>query len=225
MTFSGFTDTSISFLKELALNNNKEWFEQNRQTYEKHLLQPLKQLTFDLGIIINSIDEHIDTTPQINRTISKIYRDTRFSKDKSPLRTDAWLSFKRPVKVWGNVPEFYFYFTTKEYQYGMGYYAASSENMEKFRDYMTSYPDRFKGIIDRYNSHRGFELIGEEYKKHIPNQHPEEFQEWFQKKNLCVRCIKKIDETFFSVRLEKEIESAFSFHADFYRFLIESIRF
>jgi len=223
MTFKGFTNTSISFLKDLALNNNKNWFEQNRTIYEKHLLEPLKQLTTDLGLTIKSIDTKIETAPIINRAISKIYRDTRFSNDKSPFRTDLWISFKRPFKVWGNVPEFYFYFTPEEYQYGMGFYSATPSNMEKFRHYITLFPDRFKKIIDYYSSQDTFVLVGDEYKKHIPNQHPAEYQKWFQKKNLCMSCIKKVDKTFFTSYLEKEIEDAFKFNADFYHFLIESI--
>ena len=223
MIFKGFTNTSISFLNDLALNNNKDWFEQNRTIYEKHLLEPLKQLTTDLGVIIKSIDTKIETTPIINKTISKIYRDTRFSKDKSPFRTDLWISFKRPFKIWGNVPEFYFYFTPEEYQYGMGFYSATPSNMGKYRHYITLYPNRFKKIIDYYNSQDTFVLVGEEYKKHIPNPHPSEYQKWFQRKNLCISCIKKMGGKFFSDYLKEEIEDAFKFNADFYYFLIESI--
>ncbi len=223
MTFKGFTNTSISFLKDLALNNNKDWFERNRTTYEKHLLEPLKQLTTDLGLIIRSIDTNIETAPIINKTISKIYRDIRFSKDKSPFRTDLWISFKRPLKVWGNVPEFYFYFTPEEYQYGMGFYSATPNNMEKLRHYITLFPDRFKKIIDYYNSQDTFVLVGDDYKKHILNPHPAEYQKWFQKRNLCMSCIKKIDKTFFSSHLEEDVENSFTFNAEFYHFLIESI--
>lgn len=223
MEFNGFTETSISFLKDLAANNNKEWFEDNRKTYEQHLLVPLKQLASYLGLVIKSIDKEIEITPAINKTISKIYRDTRFSKNKSLFRTDLWISFKRPFKIWGNVPEFYFYFTPEEYQYGMGFYSASPKNMEKFRYYITLHPDRFKKIVDYYNLQDTFVLVGEKYKRHIPNKHPEEYQEWFQKKNLCMSCIKKIDKTFFLSYLKKEIENAFEFNADFYHFLIQSI--
>ena len=223
MTFNGFTNNSISFLKDLALNNNKNWFEKNRSIYERHILEPLRQLTIELGDIIRKIDDNIETTPQINRTISKIYRDTRFSKDKAPFRTDLWISFKRPFKIWGNVPEFYFYFTTEEYQYGMGYYSASPENMEKLRQFISMDPDKFKEIVDYYNSQDTFTLIGEQYKRYIPNPHPEEFQKWFQKRNLCLSCLKKIDNIFFSKSLKEKIEQGFLFNANFYYFLLQSI--
>jgi uncharacterized protein (TIGR02453 family) len=223
MTSEGFTVTTISFLKSLSLNNNKDWFDKNRTVYEEHILSPLKQLAADLGLVVKSIDNKIETTPAINKTISRIYRDTRFSNDKSPFRTDAWISFKRPAKVWGNVPEFYFYFTPEEYQYGMGFYSATPENMEKYRYYISLHPDRFREIIDHYNSQTTFILVGDDYKKHIANPYPAEYQRWFQKRNLCMSCIRKPDDTFFSSGLGKDIEDAFRFNAVFYSFLMDCI--
>jgi hypothetical protein len=51
-----------------------------------------------------SIDPYFDVHPAINRTISKIYRDTRFSNDKSPFKTTMWITFKRPEKNWKDAP-------------------------------------------------------------------------------------------------------------------------
>ncbi len=223
MAFTGFSTRSISFLKELAANNNKDWFEQNRTIYEQHILEPLKQLVTGLGSTMHSIDSEIDITPQVNRTISRIYRDTRFSMDKSPLRTEMWISFKRSKKIWGNVPEFYFYFTPEEYQYGMGYYAATSKNMEQLRQKITSVPSEFKRIIDQYNTQHRFILKGEEYKKRIPNEFPTEFQPWFQKRNLYMVCEKHIDNIFYSAELENDICKGFDLNAQLYNFLIQSL--
>ena len=223
MSFTGFTKTAINFLKDLAANNNKEWFENNRDIYEAHLLNPLKQLSTSLGTVINSIDKEIETAPYINKTISKIYRDVRFSNDKSPFRTDQWLTFRRPNKLWGNVPEFYFYFTPEEYQYGMGYYSASPENMKCLREHINHYPDRFKKILETYENHDCFKLVGENYKKAIPNGLPEEFQPWYQKKNIAVSCIRKIDRGFYSENLGQVLEDACKFNAELYLFITESI--
>lgn len=222
MAFRGFTNNGISFLKSLASNNNKDWFGENKSVYEEHILEPLRQLTTELGFVIKNIDANIETTPAINKTISKIHRDIRFSKDKSPFRTNMWISFKRPFKIWGNSPEFYFYFTPIEYQYGMGFYSASPENMKNFRHYIVAYPDKFKKAIAFYNPQNAFVLVGEQYRKNIPNQLPSEYQEWFQKKNLCISRIKAIDKTFFSSRLKNKIEDAFKVNAELYHLLIDS---
>ena len=223
MSFNGFSPKSITFLKELAVNNNKQWFEKNRIVYEETLLSPLKQLTTALGNTIIHIDDNIDTTPQVNRTISRIYRDIRFSDDKSPYRTNAWISFKRSVKIWGNVPEFYFYFTPETYQYGMGFYSALPKNMKLIRDRMEDFPDEFKKITDWYKSQKSLVLGGEEYKKIISSNLPEDFRPWFQKRNMYLSYEKKIDDAFYNKILKDKITQAFESCADLYHFFIDSI--
>ena len=221
--FNGFTETGIQFLKDLAANNNKEWFEEHRRIYEEHLLAPLRELVTALEIPLKTIDAEIETAPAINKTISKIYRDTRFSKDKSPFRTGQWISFKRPGKIWGNVPEFYFYFTPEKYEYGMGFYSATPKNMGKIRESITAFPNRFKKLIDDYHSQNSFILEGENYKKPVPNSLPHEFQEWVQKKSLCMSCKKEIDESFFSTQLKNILGKGFADNSNLYKSLIESI--
>jgi len=223
MVFTGFTTAAIEFLKDLAVNNNKEWFENNRSRYETLLLEPLKRLSTDLGMVLSCIDPQIETAPKINITISKIYRDTRFSNDKSPLRTDQWLTFKRSRKQWGNVPEFYFYFTPEEYQYGMGFYAATPQNMACIRDYIERFPQRFKKVIETYGNQDCFRLVGENYKKSISNGLPEEFQPWYQKRNIEVSCTKKLEEGFFDKNLGQVLADAYIFNSEFYKFIIESL--
>jgi len=223
MIFKGFSETGILFLKDLAANNKKEWFERNRPVYEEYVLTPLKQLVTDLQLTLKSIDPEIETTPAINKTISKIYRDTRFSADKSPFRTMQWLSFKRPAKTWGNVPEFYFYFTPEKYEYGMGFYSATPQNMERIRSTILDSPAKFEQIIDSYKAQDVFVLEGENYKKAVPNSLPGKYQEWIQKKSLYVRREREIDQNFFSSGLKDLLEKAIVSNAELYQFLIESI--
>lgn len=77
MAFEGFTDDSFDFLDELTLNNNREWFHANKARYQQSVQQPLAELFGEL--------EPEFGTPKLFR----IYRDTRFSADKSPYKTAA----------------------------------------------------------------------------------------------------------------------------------------
>jgi uncharacterized protein (TIGR02453 family) len=222
MAFKGFSQQSITFLKDLAANNNKEWFEKNRDIYENHVMMPLRQLATILGPVVKSIDSEIETSPTVNKTISKIYRDIRFSNDKSPFRTGLWLTFRRPNKIWGNVPEFYFYFTPEEYHYGMGFYSATPATMERFRHNMNIHRDRFSQIAGFFESRKDIEVGGEDYKKQIPNDLPEEFQKWYRKRNLYTSIVRKMDRSFFSPGLKDDIENFFRDTSGLYLFLIES---
>jgi uncharacterized protein (TIGR02453 family) len=221
MEFKGFTNESLTFLKNLAANNNKEWFNLHRQVYEDHIMLPLRQLASELGPFISSIDPEIETAPAVNKTISKIYRDTRFSKDKEPFRTGLWISFRRPNKIWGNVPEFYFYFTPEEYLYGMGFYSATPAIMAKFRQNIELDPKRFGLISGQYGPED--KIGGEDYRKFIPNELPPDFQKWYQKRNLYISRSRKPDTVFFSPGLRQEIQNSFEKHAPLYLFLMESI--
>ena len=106
--FEGFSKDSIVFLRELKKNNNKQWFESHKSDYEALLLAPLKNLVSDLGDFMLSIDNFFEVTPSVNKTISRIYRDTRFSHDKSPYKTSLWITFKRPQKDWKDAPAYFF---------------------------------------------------------------------------------------------------------------------
>lgn len=92
--FSGFSPKTLKFLRGLKTNNNKAWFQAHRADYEKYVLQPLRDLVIDLGDFMLDIDPFFEITPSVNKTISRIYRDTRFSKDKSPFRSTVWFTFK-----------------------------------------------------------------------------------------------------------------------------------
>ncbi|VTR59315.1 Uncharacterised protein [Serratia fonticola] len=72
--------------------------ENNKTAYEKYLLEPFQHLVKSLTPIVQEIDKNIEVSPKIGKTISRIYRDTRFSKDKSRFRDRMWLTFKRDKK-------------------------------------------------------------------------------------------------------------------------------
>jgi len=217
-----FTPTTISFLNELKENNFKDWFEENRPVYEDSLMKPLKQLAIDLDPVLKNIDARIETSPSIGKAVSRIYRDTRFSLDKTPYRTDAWLSFKRPKKVFGNVPEFFLYFTPEEYQIGMGFWAATPAFMAKFRQLVSVDNEAFGEILDSFEKN-GCALFGEDYKKKYPNDLPERFQPWIQKRNFYVSRTRPIDNLFFSDRLKQEVAEVFALNAELYGFLMECV--
>ena len=84
--FHGFSRRTFTALLDLGRHNYKTWFEAHRSIYETHVLQPLRDLVSDLADSMLGIDLSFEVAPAVGKTISRIYRDTRFSKDKSPFR-------------------------------------------------------------------------------------------------------------------------------------------
>ena len=87
-----FSRESITFLSEVKRQNSKEWYEKNKSVYKSYLLEPFQNIVESLTPVMQIIDPHIEVTPAIGKTISRIYRDTRFSKDKSQFRDRMWLT-------------------------------------------------------------------------------------------------------------------------------------
>lgn len=102
--FTGFSPESMEFFEKLAANNNKLWFEDHRDDFEQYLTGPLKSLVSDLSDTMLAIDPELVTIPTVDKTISRIYRDTRFSRNKSPYKTCLWITFKRRGSDWKSAP-------------------------------------------------------------------------------------------------------------------------
>lgn len=151
--FRGFSRASIAFLRELKANNNKQWFESHKGDYHALLLTPLKELVAALGDFMLSIDPNLEVTPSVNKTIARIHRDTRFSRDKSPFKTSLWITFKRPQKDWQDAPAYFFEISPASYRFGMGFYQATPNTMAKLRELIDKDPKQFKKVISCYKKH------------------------------------------------------------------------
>jgi uncharacterized protein (TIGR02453 family) len=91
--FSGFTKETVRFYTALRKNNNRDWFAANRETYERHVMAPARLFVAAMGERLRSIVPGIVAVPAVNKSIFRINRDTRFSLDPSPYKTNLGLYF------------------------------------------------------------------------------------------------------------------------------------
>src|SRR5690606_17379722 len=122
---------TMAFLKELKENNNRDWFQSERQQYDNALAN-VKEYITSLIAELSSIDPHINTDIQAGRCLFRIYRDTRFSKDKTPYKT--WLSAAISVdgrKLEG--PEYYFHIEPGKSFFAAGYWRPSKAHLDAIR--------------------------------------------------------------------------------------------
>ena len=207
-TFSGFSPESLQFLRDIKANNNKEWFEGHRSDYEQHLLAPLRALTAALTPLMLSIDSDLITTPA--RVISRIHRDTRFSHDKSPYKTALWLTFKRPLTDWQDAPAFFFELGSDCWRYGMGFYAASRETMDRLRQLIERKPAEFERMIAFLDEQDRFAVEGEQYKRIINPAVPDHLRTWHQRKSVYLVFCCQSDNQLYGMYLLKELIIGFS---------------
>ncbi|NOZ62739.1 MAG: DUF2461 domain-containing protein [Calditrichaeota bacterium] len=219
--FTGFSQETFDFLGEVEDRNSKDWFEKNRPIYNLYVLQPLKALVADLAPSMLAIDAQFETTPAINKTISRIFRDTRFSRDKRLFRGNMWITFKRRVKNWKDSPAYFFEIFPDWYRFGMGYYNASRATMDALRSRIDENPDEFLKAISCLKKQNFFEVIPDHYKRKIPNEHGEKIQLWYQCRSFYLSCKRNRDELLFSQELVNELSFAFHTINPLYQFLRE----
>ena len=84
---SPFTSKTLSFLRSLTRNNDREWFRARKEAYERHVRGPMVELIGRLAVDLRPFAPEMVADPK--RSLYRIYRDTRFSDDKTPLKTNA----------------------------------------------------------------------------------------------------------------------------------------
>ena len=91
--FTGFPKETVRFFTALRKNNNRDWFAANKETYERRVIEPAKLFVTAMGERLRTIVPGIVAVPAVNKSIFRIYRDTRFSLDPAPYKTNLGIYF------------------------------------------------------------------------------------------------------------------------------------
>jgi uncharacterized protein (TIGR02453 family) len=218
--FHGFSGQAFAFLAELRDNNNKEWFETNRETYQNELVIPLRNLVSDLSEFIISMDYNLDVTPAIGKTISRIYKDARRLRGGPPYKKSMWVAFKRPLEEWKESPTFYIEIMADSYSYGMGFYSAPRDMMELFRENIVKRPAEFSNAVKFYKKEKELGLYGDYYKKiKCPEGLSADVFEWYRKKSFYLSSENPLDGLITSPEFTGVVTAAFARLAPLYHYL------
>lgn len=162
-----FPQSTIKFLTALSKNNSKEWFEKNRARYDFELLQPAVQFVIDLGEKLSDLSPNIYAIPKIDKSIFRLHRDVRFSKNKAPFKTNLGLYFWEGKRKKMECPGFYFHIEPTLFFLGSGMYMFTKDQLKKYREIVS---DSSKGkelneIISKLLKKKNYQLGGKTYKK------------------------------------------------------------
>jgi uncharacterized protein (TIGR02453 family) len=218
--FEGFSRKTFTFLRDLGRNNDKTWFDSHRSLYEEHILEPLRNLVTDVTDSMLGIDMSFEVAPAVGKTISRIYRDTRFSANKSPFRDCMWIVFKRSGKDWSRyIPGYFLEITSKSYRYGLGFYDAAPNLMARFRQRIDEDPQSFLKAVEWFADQDVFVLEGERYKRPIGQDKPEPLRTWYGYRSFYLTCNRTIDEAILSPAFAKQLATHFGLAAPLYRYI------
>ena len=171
-----FTPALFDFLADLVVNNRREWFQANRDRYERDVKDALLGFVSDFGERLPEISPHMIADPRPSGgSMFRIYRDMRFSKDKSPYKTNAGVHFRHEVGREVHGPGLYLHMEPGNVFAAAGIWRPDSATVGKIRGAIVDNPKRWEAIVNdgRFNSNYGLE--GESLKrapKGIDPAHP-----------------------------------------------------
>lgn len=171
--FNGFPIEGLKFLRNLKRNNNREWFKAHKSEYEEFVKLPMQSLVSDLKPLIHEFAPDFIVDPQ--KSIFRIYRDVRFSKDKSPYKTHIAAIFQ-PTTHWNDSASLYLHIEPGGIFLGGGMYMPGALHLKKFRNTLITNTDTFIKIINSADFKRYFSKIEGDRLKRVPigfsNSHP-----------------------------------------------------
>ena len=144
--FRGFAPEGIAFLRELKENNDREWFTPRKNVYDEQLRLPMIELVRAIhGEMLRFAPEYVGEPA---KCVFRIYRDTRFSKDKTPYKTHVAASFWRNGVGKGSGAGYYFSISPEEVEIAGGLYAPEPDALLLVRQYLAEYHEDFRATFD-----------------------------------------------------------------------------
>lgn len=217
MSFNGFTPEALKFLFENKMNDSKEWYEEHKKVHRETIYAPFVELIKELAPTMLEIDGQFITVP--SKIISRVRRDTRFTKDKSMYRDNAWIVFLRDKALQSTSPCFWFGIDQQGSSYGIGYYGAEPGSMAKMRELILDSHPAFLSAKECYESQKEFILEGDMYKRSKFPDQPEDLKLWLDRKNIYFECIQNNYKLAFSKDLPETLKKGFKKLKPIYDFL------
>lgn len=164
--FIGMPKDTLTFLRALKKNNNREWFEKNKERFESSVKDPFYSLLHDVSEQLKNFDQGIHIDPK--RSIYRIYRDMRFSKDKTPYKTWIAASFTFQSGDRKTSPGYYMHIAATEIIIGGGSWMPSSDQLKNIRYAISEHPDELRRILSENKFKKMFGALEGESMKTVP---------------------------------------------------------
>jgi uncharacterized protein (TIGR02453 family) len=144
-TSRSFGPELFRFLEDLKANNDREWFAANKDRYEREVRDPALDFVEDFAPYLHEISPHFvaDSRPS-GGSLFRIHRDVRFSKDKSPYKTQVGIHFRHERAKDAHTPGFYLHLEPGSVFTGVGLWHADAPALLKIREAIVAGPDRWR---------------------------------------------------------------------------------
>lgn len=213
MQFNGFSKKGIDFLKKLELNNTKVWFENNRSIWEKEILLPNTNFVQEMGETLQILVPTIHFKPKVGGSLFRIYRDVRFSKDKTPMKSKIGLLFWQGQAHRMQSSSFYMHYDKESCFVASGIRNFKPPLLKAYRKYIKhkKHRDSLHVILEELKQ-KGY-LIPEPKYKRVPAEFDKNEEHIYLTKHAAMFAYIefKIDDTFYKEAL---IDKVFKVYQD-----------
>ena len=143
--FTGFPADTFKFLNALTKNNNRDWFQENKSRYESSFLNPSLEFIQSMQQPLSKIAPMLKVeAKKVGGSLMRIYKDTRFSKDKTPYKTNIGIHFRHQAGKDVHAPGVYLHIDPKECFLGAGIWMPASDALRAIRNHIADNPQEWK---------------------------------------------------------------------------------
>lgn len=214
--FQGFTKETSDFLWELSFHNERPWFLEHKEQFERCLNEPFKALAAETA------ERMRERFPQREWRVhcSRIYRDARRLFGRGPYKDHLWFVIAADEGRRDDGPAFWFEIGAAAYSYGVGFFEAPPATMEVFRKMVDANPARFARLAEEAAHMRGLRILGPEYKR-PKGSWDRPISDWYNRRYLAVEFAHDFGGDLLTPELPEKLARAFARLTPLYEFLLE----
>ena len=222
--YAQFEPRTLRFLEELRANNNREWFKEHKARYEDDVLDVALRFIISMQDPLAEIAPRFTAVPtRVGGSLMRVYRDTRFSKNKLPYKTNIGIQFRHEQAKDVHSPGYYVHIDPDQVFIGAGMWRPDSEPLKGIRERIVARPAEWRRAIGGKTFKRQFDLGGERLTRPPRG---------FDKEHPCIEDIKR--KSFIAVRefdvgdclkpqFQRTVETTFRTAEPFMQFLCSAV--
>ncbi len=218
--FKGFSSDVFLLLEMNKFNNSKDFYESVKEEIKQKAIVPMRLLAADLSEEMLKIDDKMNLNPA--KMVSRIRRDTRFSKNKDLYRANVWCMFMRDKHQWKYQPCMWFEFYPDYYNYGVGMFRTDASYLECFRETLAENQQLFRKALG-FIEFTGAELHISSFKKDKPGieRVDNDLKRFYNCKDFMFVCHNSDMSKLFDGSVKDELIYTYRAFAPMYQFLLK----
>ena len=222
--YVGFDRASIDFLEQLAANNDREWFGQNKTRYEEQVLDVALRFIQSMQDPLAQIAPQFTAIPQrVGGSLMRVYRDTRFSKNKLPYKTNIGIQFRHQQAKDVHSPGYYVHIDPERVFVGVGMWRPDANSLRAIRERIVSKPAEWTAALADPKFRRHFELGGESLSR-PPRGFDKEHELIDDIKRTSFIAVRNLDvEDCLAPQFQRKVEASFAAATPFMQFLCKAV--